>query len=188
MYISYHHIRLILTSKGMTHNGAQRGKKHFQATVEDYLRQCWSRCLGRGNSSSAPNTGAAAVSPRSLLLNEIMLTANQTRRAGGGKKTEERKEKKESLEPPRFQVKASLSLSLLGRKDWALINLPSFRALGILENDQDPSPHGIQQEPLKEQAPEERPGSLLPGCTGMWLQSLLEGCRPQCLPPASQQA
>lgn len=84
MYISYHHIKLTLTSKRTIHNGAQSGKKHFQGIMKYYLKQCWSRCLGRGNSSSAPTARVAAVRrPRSLSLNEIMLTANQKGRAEG---------------------------------------------------------------------------------------------------------
>lgn len=86
LYTSYHHIRFTLTSKGTTHNGTQSGKKHFQDIMKYYLKQCWSRCLGRGNSSSAPSAGAASVSPASLSLNKIMLTANQKGRAGEKKK------------------------------------------------------------------------------------------------------
>lgn len=50
--------------------------------MEHYLRQCRSRCPGRGSGSSIPSAGAAKVRPGSLSLNEIMLKANQKGRAG----------------------------------------------------------------------------------------------------------
>lgn len=39
----------------MKPNGAQSGKKQFQVIMKYYLKQCRSRCLGRGNGSSIPS-------------------------------------------------------------------------------------------------------------------------------------
>lgn len=46
------------------------------------------------------------------------------------------------------------------------MNLPSFRALGTLENDQDPRRHVMEQEPIKEWTLRERLGPLPPGFLG----------------------
>lgn len=84
--MSYHHIRLILTSKVVTHNGTWSGKEHFQDIMKYYLRQGWSRCLGGGNSSCVVSQQAAKGSMgRSLSLVEIMLPVNQKFGARGKK-------------------------------------------------------------------------------------------------------
>lgn len=85
--MSYRHIRLTLTSKAVTHNGTRSGEEHFQDIMKYYLKQAWSRCLGRGNSSSPANQGAAKGSlGHSLNLKEIRLTVNQKNSEPGEEK------------------------------------------------------------------------------------------------------
>lgn len=37
--MSYHHIRLTLTSKAVTHNGTRSGEEHFEDIMKYYLKQ-----------------------------------------------------------------------------------------------------------------------------------------------------
>lgn len=130
--MSYHHIRLTLTSKAVTHNGTRSGEEHFQDIMKYYLKQAWSRCLGRGNSSSPASQGAARGSlDHSLSLKEIRLTVNQKTWSQVKKST------LETLKTPLLS-EGQLTCVWLGRQHWIFINLPSSRDLEALRNDHDP--------------------------------------------------
>lgn len=130
--MSYRHIRLTLTSKAVTHNGTRSGEEHFQDIMKYYLKQAWSRCLGRGNSSSPASQGAARGSlGHSLNLKEIRLTVNQKTQSQVKKST------LEALETLLLS-EGQLTCVWLGRRYWIFINLPSSRELEALRNHRDP--------------------------------------------------
>lgn len=153
--MSYHHIRLILTSKAVTHNGTWSGEKHFQDIMKYYLKQGWSRCLGRGNSSSVVSQKAARGGiGHSFSLMEIILPVNQKFGARG--------ENHVGSTGDAAWSRGQLTRVWLGRGYRTLINLPSSRELGDLRNDHDPRGPEMEQRFMNVfRATEERPRSWL---------------------------